>query len=78
VFIRNGNEYTPEDAEKHLRMKYKRGKKRVTNAEAFINLIATKSSFSGKSYLIRCGEQAPQPTADWLRERLSGYPQHNS
>jgi len=74
VFIRNGNEHTPEDAEKHLRMKYERGKKRVTSAETFINLIATKSSFSGKPYRIRCGEQEPQLTTDWLRERLSGYP----
>ncbi len=71
VFIRNGTEHTAEDAEKHLRMKYRRGKKWVASTESFINRIATKSSFSGKLYRIRCGEQEAQPTAVWLRERLS-------
>lgn len=74
VFIRNGNEHTSKDAEKHLRMKYRRGKRWATSTGSFISRIATKSSFSGKPYLMRCGEEEAGPTADWLRERLSEYP----
>ncbi len=73
IFIRNGKEHAAEDAEEHLRMKYRRGKKWATNAELFIDRIATKSSFSGKLYRIHCSAHEPQLTADWLRKRLVEY-----
>lgn len=73
VFIRNGKEHAATDAEHHLRMKYRRGQKWVTSAESFIDRIASKSSFSGKPYFIRCGLEAPQPAADWMMERLSVF-----
>jgi hypothetical protein len=75
VFIRNGKEHSADDAEKHLRMKYRRGKKWVTSAESFIDRLASKSSFSGKPYLMRCGQQAPQPAAAWMMERLAVFRQ---
>ncbi len=73
VFIRNGKEHTARDAEKHLRMKYRRGRKWVNSVESFVGRIATKSSFSGKPYKIRCGESEAQLTADWLRAKLPEY-----
>ena len=73
VFIRNGKEHAADDAEAHLRMKYRRGKKWVTSAETFINRIASKSSFSGKPYLMQCGQEDPQPAADWMMKKLSEF-----
>lgn len=71
TFIRNGDEHSAEDAEKHLRMKYRRGKKWVKDAESFISRIASKSSFSGKPYRIQCGDEEARLTADWLLEKLA-------
>ena len=73
VFIRNGSEHEAADAEDHLRMKYRRGKKWVSSPEFFIKRIATKSSFSGKPYRIHCVGQKEQLTAEWLTEKLREY-----
>ena len=70
TFIRNGKEHAAEDAEAHLRMKYRRGKRHVSSVETFIRRIATKSSMSGKLYRIRCGDAEAVPSADWLNQRL--------
>lgn len=71
TFVRNGKEYPAAQAESHLRMKYRRGKRWATDAETFIERIASKSSFSGRPYHIHCGGAEPRPTSDWLLERLS-------
>ena len=73
VFIRNGMEHDAVAAESHLRMKYRRGKKWVTDAESFITRLATKSSFSGRPYRIRCPGEEAMATADWLNQKLSTY-----
>ncbi len=70
VFIRNGKEHSAKDAEDHLRMKYRRGKRHVSSTETFIKRIATKSSMSGKKYMIRCKGMDAMPTAEWLEARL--------
>ncbi|MEM1174743.1 MAG: DUF5329 domain-containing protein [Pseudomonadota bacterium] len=70
TFIRNGKEHTAEDAEAHLRMKYRRGKRHAKTVETFIERIATKSSMSGRLYMIRCEDADARPTAQWLTERL--------
>ncbi len=70
VFIRNGKEHSAKDAEDHLRMKYRRGKRYVSSVETFIDRIATKSSMSRKAYQIRCEGADAMPTADWLEAKL--------
>src|SRR4051812_43985653 len=56
-FNRNGSWYTPAQAGAHLRRKYdyllKDGL--VKSAETFIDLAASKSSMSGRPYLVKCG-----------------------
>ncbi len=52
-FIRNGDAHTPTEAEAHLRMKWSKQRSEITSAESFIRLCGTKSSVSGKPYLIR-------------------------
>lgn len=73
TFMRNGKEYDADDAEAHLRMKYRRGKRYAGTAEDFIDNLASRSSMSGKRYLIACDGDAPGESGAWLRERLAEY-----
>ena len=61
VFIRNGTEHPPGEAADHLRMKLKAADGRIETASQFIDFIATRSSISGKDYLIRL------PTGETVR-----------
>ncbi len=73
TFIRNGDEHPAKDAESHLRLKYRNGRTWVHSADQFIRRLASKSSWTGKVYYIRCGSADPQPSADWLFDRLAEY-----
>ncbi|MBC7384085.1 MAG: DUF5329 domain-containing protein [Bacteroidia bacterium] len=52
-FIRNGEEYNPVDAAKHLRMKREKAGKQIKTAKDFIDNVASKSSMSGVPYQIK-------------------------
>jgi hypothetical protein len=75
TFIRNGKEYDADDAEAHLRMKYRRGKRYAGTADDFIDNLASRSSMSRKPYLIACNGDAPGESGEWLRELLAEYRQ---
>ena len=68
-FNRNGSLHSAEAAAAHLELKYARGKRYADSAEAFIERLASKSSWSGKPYHMICDGQA-QPTGDWLTATL--------
>jgi hypothetical protein len=79
-FYRNGIWYTGAEAQTHLKKKYtylhERGM--AETAEEFIANAATKSSVSGETYQIRCGNQTPVPSAQWLSgelQRLRAQPE---
>ena len=73
-FNRNGSLHSAETAAEHLELKYSRGKRYTDSAEAFIDRLARKNSWSGEPYqLIRDGEI--HPAGDWLTMRLEGL--HN-
>jgi len=71
-FNRNGTWYDAKKARVHLQEKYDyldhRGK--IPNAEAFIDLAATKSSMSGKPYQVRCGNGQVLTSSAWLSNEL--------
>jgi len=69
-FVRNGSEYSAKNAAKFLRGKWDANKDEVKTAGDFIDRIATKSSTTGKPYLIRPNGAAETPCADFLRSRL--------
>lgn len=71
VFIRNGKRHNAEDAEDHLRMKLRRGKRYVTTTESFIERLASSSSMSKKPYYIECPGQEMTPSGEWLMRRLA-------
>lgn len=73
TFIRNGKRYSSKDAQEHLQTKRKRGKRYFDSADEFIERLASKSSMSGKMYLIQCGENEEQPSGEWFAARLAAY-----
>ena len=70
VFIRNGTEYTCEQAAKFLRGKMDAMGKEVSTARDFIERIATKSSMSGKPNQIRLADGTMMPAGHYLHEEL--------
>jgi len=75
MFYRNGKWYPARDAADHIDKKYqyllKRGK--ISSAEKFIDLAATKSSMSGKKYKVKCGKSNEITSSVWLYKELSEY-----
>lgn len=67
-FNRNGIWYNADAAQTHLRRKldYLVDRGAVASTEQFIERAATKSSFSGKHYLVKCGKDAPMQSSIWL------------
>ena len=72
VFSRNGKEHTGVEALEHIRTKYDYVKRRVKKAEDFIEYAATKSSMTGRPYLVRCGEEE-MATGEWLKAELAAF-----
>jgi hypothetical protein len=72
-FNRNGSWYSGSEARDHLlrKLEYVEGKGTVQSTEHFIELAATKSSFSGRAYQVRCGGQAPVASQVWLNQQLA-------
>ena len=71
-FNRNGSWYGAKKAADHLRRKYDYLLERnlVTTTESFIDMAASRSSISGKSYLVRCGGQGPVESKAWFTTEL--------
>src|SRR5688572_26607993 len=71
-FHRNGTWHNAAEARAHLEKKYRYllDKNLVRTSEDFISLAATKSSTSGKPYLVKCGDQEEVPSAKWLAAQL--------
>jgi hypothetical protein len=74
-FNRNGEWFNSQKASAHLRDKYTAlvALGRFATTMDFIEEAATKSSLSGRPYLIRCAGGTPMPTSQWLREVLERY-----
>ena len=70
-FIRNGLEYSGAEGAQHLRDKLAKAGNRVKTSEDFITGIASKSSLSGKPYLVKFVDGHPQATGEWLRGHLA-------
>lgn len=72
-FERNGNWHGGADAREHLLRKLAYIEKRretLASAEQFIDVAASKSSFSGKPYRVKCGNAEALPSRDWLNREL--------
>jgi hypothetical protein len=69
-FIRNGSTYDSKDAAKFLRSKWRSKEKEIKTADDFIEKVATASSTTGKSYLIRFNDGREMKCADYLKKQL--------
>jgi len=72
-FVRNGKEHTASEAADHLQMKARKGKRYYDTAEEFIDRIASKSSWSGKPYLIQCADRPAVEAGNWFTRALAEY-----
>ena len=72
-FERNGHWYDGPRAADHLQRKLDHAvarRRAIPSAEAFIDGAATRSSFTGRAYHVRCGEAAVLTSAAWFHARL--------
>jgi hypothetical protein len=71
-FNRNGSWYRAPEAKAHLlkKLNYLQGRTTIASTEQFIELAASKSSMSGRPYLVRCADSAPVESRVWLMHRL--------
>ena len=73
TFVRNGREYTPQEAAEHMLKKYHHFHDDIDSAEDFIALCASKSLLSGKAYEVIDSQGKTLLTGDWLRAELAAY-----
>lgn len=76
TFERNGSKHTGEEAYNHIKRKYGHFRSKITTTEEFIEYSATKSTVSGKEYLVYCDSSAPVTSKNWLLEELDKYRQN--
>lgn len=67
TFIRNGEEHSAADAAAHLRTKLKSAGDKIQTFDGFVEGIASKSSMSGKPYLVKQADGTTVELAKWLR-----------
>ncbi|CAG2153261.1 hypothetical protein LMG31506_04786 [Cupriavidus yeoncheonensis] len=72
-FNRNGTWYSAPDAKHHMlvKLRYIEDRTTLASAEQFIELAGSKSSITGKPYLVQCGEASAQTSATWLTAQLN-------
>ena len=72
-YVRNGSVHSGQEAVAHIRKKYRYYADDIDSTERFIELSASKSTLSGKSYSIRCPGQPEQSSNAWLNAELARY-----
>lgn len=72
TFDRNGTLYDSREAAAHIRKKYAHTQRWIKSSADFIRYAATKSSISGRPYLVICSG-VTTPTAAWLADELARF-----
>lgn len=70
---RNGKNHEGNKAVSHIKKKYDYFKDDIKTTEQFVELSATKSTMSGKYYMVKCGDSKPFRTKEWLLKELKNY-----
>jgi hypothetical protein len=70
AFIRNSTAHDAAEAERHLRLKWRRAGTRVKTAEDFIKYCATRSSFTGTPYRVRFSDGTIKTSEEVLLAQL--------
>jgi alpha-tubulin suppressor-like RCC1 family protein len=69
-FIRNGQEHTAEQAITHLRNKWELKQTEIKTAQDFISIVGSKSSTTGKDYIIRFSDESEITSNQWFQNQL--------
>ncbi|MBI1836858.1 MAG: DUF5329 family protein [Flavobacteriia bacterium] len=69
-FIRNGVTYNSKEASEHLATKWKESNIHITNLNQFIERIGSKSSMSGKPYLVIQSDGSIIPAKTWYLKQI--------
>lgn len=72
-YIRNGSEYNGKEAVNHIKRKYDYFKDEIDSTEKFIELSASKSTMSGKYYMVKCDGKPKIRSQQWLLRELGKY-----
>lgn len=72
-YERNGSSHSGPDAVNHIKTKYDYFKDDIDTTEKFIELSATKSTMSGKFYMINCEGKEKIKSQQWLLQELDKY-----
>jgi len=72
-YERNGKIHTGKDTLNHVKKKNKYFKNKIDSTEKFIEYSATKSTMSGKYYMVLCKDSPKVKTQDWLLQELKNY-----
>jgi hypothetical protein len=77
-FYRNGTWHGSKEAVAHLREKYDYlvARDLIATTEDFIERAASRSSFSGQPYQVKCGDGVAVASNRWLRDRLAQLRPH--
>ena len=73
IVERNGKIHTGEEAYSHILKKYNYFRNKIKSTEQFIELSASKSTLSGKPYMVSCDGQKSIGTQKWLLDELHNY-----
>lgn len=76
IFIRNNTSHSGPEARDHIEKKYRyiRKRKTIDSTQMFIASAASRSSLSGKPYMVRCHDVI-MTSEQWLLEELERYRQ---
>ncbi len=77
-FYRNGTWHDSTSARAHLHDKYEYllARNQIHAAEDFIDKAATKSSFSGQPYQVKCAGSTAVTSRHWLHDELARFRAH--
>ena len=73
TYVRNGHKHNGLEAKKHIARKYKYYSDKIDTTEDFIKYSATKSTVSGKFYMMHCPSKDPIKSKDWLLAELKRH-----
>lgn len=72
-FERNGDRFNAQKALEHIQIKQDYFADDIDSTERFIELAATKSTFSGRYYKILCADKPEKSLNEWLYIKLEGF-----
>lgn len=70
---RNWISHNGREAIAHIQQKYDYFRDDIKTTEQFIEYSATKSTMTGKDYMVKCAGQSTLKTKDWLLQELHKY-----